>query len=584
LILGPPQIRRVPLSRIWLHGQVSYQALREITIKYAFPTSSFDPNDFECALTYYDVDNDLVTIASTEELIDAIEQFSSMEKPVLKISTMVVKRGNTINSCGREKVENSFSDVKEHKVQDLISDTNEDKPRQLQGLVDSCVSVVIGAVGNLKTTIAEVDSTHSASTSKGSDNPLMNKGCVFNNQKDEVKLHNVKPPFIHGRHTCDACYKTPIVGLRYHSTNFPDYDLCADCRHNYKGSEILFEAVELDCDRRFQGKWRRKHFRLSGCDQNSLIGFDLISKTCRKMKQRILAHDDNEMDPSLDEAIRRSLEDMKDKTQIFSDVSPKVKSIIDGSFDGVTEDTNTCLDEATLPKVVQLYEETEEPDNIANSELKVSNLSLKDAIENSSPSKNCTELDTDTSFSSEATGHCEVAHSIGNALDEFANAITEVVTEIDRQHSTVDELLRDADDKSTNQSEGLEDEWQVVNEDHDPINEDSMAQATYLIGSTLFESDLRSSAVDESSSLVGSFGGGSDLLSDFSSLPTPESNGTMSKVLYDRWSPQLQELHELGFMDDDKNVETLERLKAAYIGVDSDEEACLSQVVNALLN
>ena len=52
-------------------------------------------------------------------------------------------------------------------------------------------------------------------------------------------------PFIHGRHTCDSCLTTPIVGKRYHALNMSDYDLCAKCFSNYSGGEIQFEAVEL---------------------------------------------------------------------------------------------------------------------------------------------------------------------------------------------------------------------------------------------------------------------------------------------------------------------------------------------------
>ena len=51
--------------------------------------------------------------------------------------------------------------------------------------------------------------------------------------------------FIHGRHTCDGCLTTPIVGKRFHAVNLPDYDLCETCNTNYKGSEIKFEEVEL---------------------------------------------------------------------------------------------------------------------------------------------------------------------------------------------------------------------------------------------------------------------------------------------------------------------------------------------------
>jgi hypothetical protein len=52
-------------------------------------------------------------------------------------------------------------------------------------------------------------------------------------------------PFIHGRHTCDGCLTTPIVGQRFHAMNMGDYDLCATCKENYKGAGIVFEAAEL---------------------------------------------------------------------------------------------------------------------------------------------------------------------------------------------------------------------------------------------------------------------------------------------------------------------------------------------------
>jgi Zinc finger, ZZ type len=54
-----------------------------------------------------------------------------------------------------------------------------------------------------------------------------------------------EPPFIHGRHTCDQCLTTPVIGKRFHALNLPDYDLCESCYGNYKGTEIVFEDVRL---------------------------------------------------------------------------------------------------------------------------------------------------------------------------------------------------------------------------------------------------------------------------------------------------------------------------------------------------
>lgn len=74
------------------------------------------------------------------------------------------------------------------------------------------------------------------------------ENVVDGGTKKENHVENapsVLPPFIHGRHTCDQCLTTPIVGTRYHALNLPDYDLCAICFGNYKGSEIVFEEAQL---------------------------------------------------------------------------------------------------------------------------------------------------------------------------------------------------------------------------------------------------------------------------------------------------------------------------------------------------
>ena len=47
--------------------------------------------------------------------------------------------------------------------------------------------------------------------------------------------------FIHARHTCDGCSKSPIVGTRYHATKIPDFDLCGTCFENYQGEDLDFK-------------------------------------------------------------------------------------------------------------------------------------------------------------------------------------------------------------------------------------------------------------------------------------------------------------------------------------------------------
>ncbi len=50
-----------------------------------------------------------------------------------------------------------------------------------------------------------------------------------------------------------------------------------------------------------------------------------------------------------------------------------------------------------------------------------------------------------------------------------------------------------------------------------------------------------------------------------------------------RWASQLLKLSELGFDNERLSVDILERLQAANIGVDSDEDVSVTQVVNAIL-
>lgn len=51
--------------------------------------------------------------------------------------------------------------------------------------------------------------------------------------------------FIHGRHTCDGCLTTPIIGKRFHAVNKTDYDLCEKCFNNHNGSDMAFEEATL---------------------------------------------------------------------------------------------------------------------------------------------------------------------------------------------------------------------------------------------------------------------------------------------------------------------------------------------------
>ena len=46
--------------------------------------------------------------------------------------------------------------------------------------------------------------------------------------------------FVHARHTCDGCGKSPIIGTRHHATKIPDFDLCTACVEKYEGDSLDF--------------------------------------------------------------------------------------------------------------------------------------------------------------------------------------------------------------------------------------------------------------------------------------------------------------------------------------------------------
>lgn len=584
-----------------MNGQVSYSALADIAIKYTFPGIVTDENDHDCTLTYYDIDNDCVTIGSTEELVDAIDQFSINENPVLRI-TADVKRKEDLSVP-------VISASEPNQRSDKASPSINMKPNQLQSIVESCVSVLAAAVVTLQNQIAEVSnppnnsSEADASGSTGRNSPKTDAENVSDEgvgdsevkTRDEVNEgldhQRVKDlPFIHGRHTCDGCLCTPIIGTRYHATNLPDYDLCAACRGNYKGTEIHFEEQQLDRDLPFQDRWYRKRARLSGHGHGS---------PCRALRDRRgrggwhRAEHDAGMDDALKEAIRRSLQDIPTEQQ-----KSEPSDAADGSSvvnNGITEFVQSAVrpDDSTA---------VTESDDFA---------SVHDV--------NVSEPVVDTSFSSDAIGHGDAAESLGNTLDHLAHAIDAVVSEIDRQHpihsidvenmeefatsrlssantfveDTTDleaasgEKIVDGEDGVIDEaSEASEDEWQVVKDDYsDQVPTDEMmARAAQLIGSALFQSDLMGSADGKvSGSTQNDSVGGSDSFSLPSTVPSLLSDNQISRAVLDRWALQLHQLHELGFDDDLKNVEILERINASLIGVDSDDEVSVTQVINALL-
>ena len=381
----------------------------------------------------------------------------------------------------------------------------------------------------------------------------------------------------------------------------------------------------VDRDRPFQERWYRKRARFSvrrgAChshvarSRGQCSGPD--SPHCHRGQLNwFRADQDAGIDAALKEAIRRSLQDVhveKEKEPVPS--TPSDGNILDSekitknaddekstSAPEITKSDSTNADDAKSATTPEFHERKEIAPVVTSS---VAHQAI-----------------TETSFSSDAAGHGFVAETLGQTLDECAQAIDAMVSELDRHHPIESTIEMDSDDDSTisgfslpkmvventteeeasagekiidgsfvserdagvdDKSEASEDEWQVVHEDEQIASDEVIARAAQLIGSALFQSDLRGSEERDASTVTtsGNFELGSDSVP--SSVPSMSSQTQISFAVLDRWALHLSQLHDLGFHNNVKNVDILERIKAAKIGVDDDDEVSVTQVVNMLL-
>jgi Arc/MetJ-type ribon-helix-helix transcriptional regulator len=225
------------------------------------------------------------------------------------------------------------------------------------------------------------------------------------------------------------------------------------------------------------------------------------------------------------------------------------------------------------------------------------------------------QSEADDSFASDAVGSGDIAEAMGATLDMVAGVISEMLSEADahnkpaaskkeapRVSETSGAMILESTDgtkQDDEHSEGdTENEWHVVGSDDESLKQDEeIARAAEMLGSALFNSDMRSSeevipnsdtrssgeAVSALSHSQGSYAESFSVASVPSTVPSIAHSWQVGASHRDRWSTQLSQLRELGFDDESLCVEIIERLNAANIGCDTEEEISVTQVVNALL-
>eukprot|EP00533_Pseudo-nitzschia_delicatissima_P003427 CAMPEP_0116090430 /NCGR_PEP_ID=MMETSP0327-20121206/6973_1 /TAXON_ID=44447 /ORGANISM="Pseudo-nitzschia delicatissima, Strain B596" /LENGTH=792 /DNA_ID=CAMNT_0003581725 /DNA_START=72 /DNA_END=2450 /DNA_ORIENTATION=+ len=310
---GQTQIRRISLPRIAdASGNISYEELVGLVLEFSLPeedASKISTRNYSVTLTYFDDEKDLITLASTEELVEAIGLFAGQK--FIRITTCVKPK---ISHAAPPPSVRPY--VQEPQGATNTNDENYPSDLPIETVLESFAGILSSAVNTLQQGLANQSPTppkapqskpskaspafksklraqHAALNKKVSPAKATKKTPVSSANIASLKTENkttcaapkteVKPPvistdnekasapakkkpedkkaFIHGRHTCDGCLTTPIVGKRYHATNLPDYDLCQKCFDNYKGSEIKYEPVELRHDIPLQIHWRLRQER-----------------------------------------------------------------------------------------------------------------------------------------------------------------------------------------------------------------------------------------------------------------------------------------------------------------------------------
>jgi len=447
--------------------------------------------------------------------------------------------------------------------------------------------------------------------------------------------------FIHNRHTCDRCLATPIIGIRYHALNLPDHDLCEKCVHKHSRKDIIFEPTELERDRYLQEKWKRGlQWRASReargrCGHHTFPEKSTVCSVDSALKEAIrrslqdvkpeteakedvknenppLAHDENttespkqaEKDEEkegveilIDEAHDEGLmdeegEEALEKT-LVDEEAEEVEALADeGTVKPANNDSNKHSEEmsdTSKAKVIERVDEQESP----------LLLKLKEEFTvDVTPIAPTTAKANDSSFTEDAEGQGDVAVAIGMALDFAADAIDAVVSEVDKSIdgttkgctilgslNTANSNAKSEESSQSQSSVNSNDEWQVLDEDVDEdedgqvTSDEMISQAAQLLGSALFQSDIISdvTGIKDERTYTNS------VTSVPTEVPTIGSRSISSVVLC-RWDTELKQLHELGFLDDEQNVNALAHLEAANMGVGSDDPVTVNAAVDHLLS
>lgn len=273
--ITPQQLRKSkyrPVDGLKVHGALLSLSLCE-------EPAGFDVEQFDVSLTYMDRDGDKVLIHTRDDLIAAMDEYAELKK--LKVFADV-KRSPKPPSRAPPRAEAPSVDSATQTPR--AAKNRRSAPVPVQEVVESLVGLLADATTTAANAVHSHLNEHSAvaprasarappqekpqsavakqdlAPSKPSGDDSVPKDSPSSTSKPSAEdsapkeastangpnaTEETSKPFIHGRHTCDSCLTTPIIGKRFHAINMPDFDLCASCMESYTGKDTKFEVVEL---------------------------------------------------------------------------------------------------------------------------------------------------------------------------------------------------------------------------------------------------------------------------------------------------------------------------------------------------
>lgn len=377
--------------------------------------------------------------------------------------------------------------------------------------------------------------------------------------------------FVHARHTCDGCSRTPIIGARYHAMNIPDFDLCGHCFEKYEGEKSDFQPEIHHRDRRMQQRWLRKQLSDSAKSCGSIAAE--WSKASGDLVDFLKRVQDAGGDIESATVIKSP------PCQGFSTSTPTPKTP-DGKVAGAeiaaeAEKATDSDDKAseTLDEVKGPAETVEEP-----------------SIEEHSVERAPTSpvASHDDSFLTEADGNGSIAEAIGRTLDVCVAAIEDAMSDDDEKknaaagsnegksgeaqtkHEVADafSVASSMVSSMTDALRKMEEAEKVEVGDGSQVDDNAAASTNVpsaVTGATILKS------VDDSEEKKDIFKDEDSsedewsVVSDDKKIAVCKSVSSvepLSPVLLAKWDTELYQLHELGFLDDRRNVDSLEHLEA----------------------